>query len=127
MTNQLSRRTFIAALVAAGPTAVLAQTVGAPAAPPTPPPPQPITGPQVALPPTDLKPPYPETGKVNRLDSRFDVLMDADAKVEKICDGFLHAEGPVWVGGSNGYLLVSDTLTNQIVKWSPTEGRSVWL
>src|SRR5262245_21657094 len=128
MPNQLSRRTFIAALVAAGPSSALAQTVGAPAAPATPPPPPaPMTGPQVALPPTDLKAPYPEAGKVNRLDPRLDVLIDADAKVEKICDGFLHAEGPVWVGGANGYLLTSDTQVNHIVKWSPTEGRSIWL
>src|SRR5258706_4940653 len=128
MPIQLSRRTFIAALVAAGPTAALAQTVGAPAAPATPPaPPAPMTGPQVALPPTELKAPYPEAGKVSRVDPRLDVLIDADAKGEKICDGFLHAEGPVWVGGNNGYLLVSDTQVNHIVKWSPTEGRSVWL
>ena len=128
MPNQLSRRTFIAALVAAGPSAALAQAVGAQTAPATPPPPPaPMTGPQLAAPPTDLKAPYPEAGKVNRLDPRFDALMDADAKVEKVCDGFLHAEGPVWVGGNNGYLLVSDTQVNHIVKWSPTEGRSVWL
>ena len=128
MPNQLSRRTFIGALVAAVPSAALAQTGAAPAAPVTPPaPPAPMTGPQVAAPPTDLKAPYPEAGKVNRLDPRFDALMDADAKVEKICDGFLHAEGPVWVGGNNGYLLVSDTQVNHIVKWSPTEGRSIWL
>jgi gluconolactonase len=128
MPNQLSRRTFIAALVAAGPSAALAQAVGGQAAPAAPPaPPAPITGPQVGAPPTDLKAPYPEAGKVNRLDPRFDALMDVDAKVEKVCDGFLHAEGPVWVGGNNGYLLVSDTQVNDIVKWSPTEGRSVWL
>src|SRR5262245_62461524 len=128
MPHQLSRRTFIAALVAAGPSAALAQTVGAPAAPAAPPaPPAPMTGPQLAAPPTDLKAPYPEAGKVNRLDPRLDALIEADAKVEKICDGFLHAEGPVWVGGANGYLLTSDTQVNHIVKWSPTEGRSIWL
>src|SRR5262245_30217472 len=99
MPNKLSRRTFIAALGAAVPSAALAQAVGG-QAPATPPPPQPITGPQVGAPPTDFKAPYPEAGKVNRLDPRFDALMDADAKVEKVCDGFLHAEGPVWVGGS---------------------------
>ena len=127
MPNQLSRRDLLAALVAAVPSAALAKAVGAQTAPATPPPPAPITGPQLAAPPTDLKPPYPEAGKVNRLDPRLDVLIDADAKVEKICDGFLHAEGPVWVGGNNGYLLVSDTQVNHIVKWSPKEGRSVWL
>jgi gluconolactonase len=127
MPNQLSRRDLLAALVAAVPSAAVARIAGAQTAPATPPPPAPITGPQVAAAPTDLKAPYPEAGKVNRLDPRLDVLIDADAKVEKVCDGFLHAEGPVWVGGSNGYLLVSDTQVNHIVKWSPTEGRSIWV
>ena len=128
MPNEISRRTVLAALVAAGPAAALARVVAAqaPAATP-PPPPAPITGPVKGLPPTDFKAPYPEAGKVTRLDPRFDALMDADAKVEKVCDGFLHAEGPVWVGGADGYLLTSDTQVNHIVKWSPTEGRSVWL
>src|SRR5262245_20256597 len=128
MPTQISRRSLLAALVAAVPTAALAQVAGAPAAPATPAaPPQPMTGPVFGAPPTDFKPPYPEAGKVNRLDPRLDALIDADAKVEKVCDGFLHAEGPVWVGGANGYLLTSDTQINHIVKWSPTEGRSVWL
>src|SRR5258706_5254139 len=105
--------------------AALAQPAAAPAGAPQPP--KPITGPQIASPPTDLKAPYPAAGKVNRLDPRLDALIDFDAKVEKVCDGFLHAEGPVWVGGANGYLLTSDTQVNHIVKWSPTEGRSIWL
>ena len=123
MQSRLTRRTLIGGLAAMVPAAALAQA----AAPAAAPPPKPITGPQVAAPPTDLKAPYPAAGKVNRLDPRLDALIDADAKVEKVCDGFLHAEGPVWVGGPDGYLLVSDTITNQIVKWSPTEGRSIWV
>ena len=128
MSNRISRRSLLAALAAAVPSAALAQVAGAPAAPAAPAaPPAPMTGPQVPPAPTDLKAPYPEAGKVNRLDPRLDALIDADARVEKVCDGFLHAEGPVWVGGSNGYLLTSCTQANQIVKWSPTEGRSVWM
>ena len=125
MQSHLSRRTVIGGLVAMAPAAALAQTAAAPAGAPQPP--KPITGPQIASPPTDLKAPYPAAGKVNRLDPRLDALIDADAKVEKVCDGFLHAEGPVWVGGPNGYLLVSDTIVNHIVKWSPEEGRSIWV
>jgi gluconolactonase len=127
MPNQISRRTLLGALVAAVPSAALVRIAGAQTAPAAPPPAAPITGPQVALPPTDLKAPFPEAGKVTRLDPRLDALIDADARVEKVCDGFLHAEGPVWVGGNNGYLLVSDTQVNHIVKWSPKDGRSVWL
>ena len=85
MPNQISRRTLLAALVAAGPLrrpgpgrrrSGRARDTASAA-------PAPMTGPQVALPPTDLKAPYPEAGKVNRLDPRLDVLIDADAKVEK--------------------------------------------
>ena len=119
MTNELSRRAVMAGMAALAPAAALAQ------APPMPPPP--ITGPQVPPAATALKAPYPVVGKVNRLDPRLDALIDADAPVEKVCDGFLHAEGPVWVGGANGYLLVSDTIANHIIKWSPSAGRSVWL
>src|ERR1051325_4858854 len=121
MPNHLSRRDLLAALVAAVPSAALARVAGAQTAPATPPPPAPITGPQVAAPPTDLKAPYPEAGKVNRLDPRLDVLIDADAKVEKVCDGFLHAEGPVWVGGSNGSLLVSDPQTGPSACRKPSQ------
>jgi gluconolactonase len=123
----LSRRQAIASLAAAASAAAFAgkALAQAPASPA--PPPAPMTGPLLGATPSDLKAPYPEAGKVTRLDPRLDALIDVDAKVEKVCDGFLHAEGPVWVGGANGYLLVSDTQINHIVKWSPTEGRSVWL
>jgi gluconolactonase len=123
----LSRRQAIGALAAAAGAAAFADKAMAQAPAPAAPPPAPMTGPQVAAPPTNLKAPYPQAGKVNRLDPRLDALIDADAKVEMVCDGFLHAEGPVWVGGANGYLLVSDTQVNDIVKWSPKDGRSVWL
>ena len=36
-------------------------------------------------------------------------------------------KGRFGLAATNGYLLVSDTQVNHIVKWSPTEGRSVWL
>jgi len=86
MPNQISRRTLLAALAAAVPSAALARVAGAQTAPATPPPPAPITGPQIALPPTELKAPYPRLARSNRLDPRLDVLIDADAKVEKVCD-----------------------------------------
>ena len=123
----LSRRQAIASLAAAASAAAFAGKALAQAPAPPAPPPAPMTGPLFGATPSDLKAPYPEAGKVTRLDPRLDALIDVDAKVEKVCDGFLHAEGPVWVGGANGYLLVSDTQINHIVKWSPTEGRSVWL
>src|SRR4029077_11761791 len=100
MQSRLTRRTLIGGLAAMVPAAALAQAAATP-------PPKPITGPQVGAPPTDLKAPYPAAGKVNRLDPRLDALIDADAKVEKVCDGFLHAEGPGWVGRAKLYMTTS--------------------
>jgi gluconolactonase len=48
------------------------------------------------------------TAYVERLDPSLDALIDANAPVEVIMDGFQWAEGPVWIGGPDGYLLASD-------------------
>jgi len=64
---------------------------------------------------------YPTTGKIERLDPRFDKLVPKDARMELLAEGFKWAEGPVWIK-SGGYLLFSDIPPNTIHKWSPTEG-----
>ena len=69
---------------------------------------------------------YPVVGKVERLDPALDALIDADAPVEQVLDGFTWSEGPVWVGGKDGFLLVSDVPANRILRWSPSGGGSVW-
>ena len=70
---------------------------------------------------------YPVVGKVERLDPALDALIDADAPVEQVLDGFTWSEGPVWVGGKDGFLLVSDVPANKIIRWSPASGGAVWL
>lgn len=111
MTTPVSRRAVIGGLTALGPATVLAQSQA---------------GPQFGKTPTVFKPPYPVIGKVTRASSALDALIDADARVEQVVDGFVRVEGPCWVGGADGYLLCSDTRGNAIIKWSPRDGRSVW-
>ncbi|WP_426030355.1 SMP-30/gluconolactonase/LRE family protein [Caulobacter sp. DWP3-1-3b2] len=65
---------------------------------------------------------YPVVGKVERLDPALDALIDADAPVEQVLDGFTWSEGPVWVGGKDGFLLISDVPANRILRWSPPRG-----
>lgn len=36
-------------------------------------------------------------GTILRLDSRFDALVPAGAIIEKVADGFVFLEGPVWI------------------------------
>lgn len=100
MTSDLSRRAVIAGLAAAAPLAAQAQAASAP---------------------------QPGFGRVERLDPALDALIDASAPVEKVLDNFTWSEGPVWVGGADGYLLVSDPRANKIRSWSAKAGPGEWL
>ncbi len=59
----------------------------------------------------------PALGSIERLTPQFDTLVGKDAKIEVLASGFTWTEGPVWVGGSDGYLLFSDIPRNSIFKW----------
>ena len=61
-----------------------------------------------------------------RLDPRLDQIVPADAALEKIAEGFIWAEGPVWSRSGN-YLLFSDVPKDRIVKWKAGEGTSIFL
>lgn len=69
---------------------------------------------------------FPVVGGVRRLAPALDALIDPDAVVEKVLDGLIWSEGPCWVGGADGYLLVSDVRGNAIHRWSSAEGGSIW-
>ncbi len=72
--------------------------------------------------------PYPTIGSVIRKDGRLDMLLDADAKIEVLAEGFVWTEGPVWVSGfAGGHLLFSDIPPNAIYKWEEGQGASVWM
>ena len=63
-------------------------------------------------------------GTILRVDPGFDALVPLDARIEKLADGFMFTEGPVWVrrGSGEPHLLFSDIPANAIKKWSPSEG-----
>ena len=65
-------------------------------------------------------------GTITRVTPAFDALVPRDAQIEKLADGYMFTEGPVWVrrGQPGPYLLFSDIPANAIRKWSPTEGTS---
>ncbi len=64
--------------------------------------------------------------KIERLDPRLDKLVPADAKLEKLADGFTWVEGPVW-HRKGQYLLFSDIPKNSVFKWKDGEGVSLFL
>jgi gluconolactonase len=61
---------------------------------------------------------------VVRLSPALDELVPRDARVEKLADGFMFTEGPVW--HPDGYLLFSDPNANTIYRWTPEGALSVY-
>lgn len=58
-------------------------------------------------------------GSIERLTPEFDQLLPGDSKIEVLASGFTWTEGPVWVGGTDGYLLFSDIPRNTVFKYQP--------
>jgi gluconolactonase len=63
-------------------------------------------------------------GTVERAHPALDRIVPASARIEKLADGFLFTEGPVW--HPDGYLLFSDPNANTIYRWSEADGVSVY-
>ncbi len=56
-------------------------------------------------------------GTIVKTSNKLDAIIETDAKIEKLADGFQFIEGPVW--HPDGYLLFSDPNTNVIYKYDP--------
>jgi gluconolactonase len=65
-------------------------------------------------------------GTILRLDPRLDALVPADATIEKIADGFVFIEGPVWIQ-EESRLLFSDVRGNAIYQWTATDSASAFI
>ncbi|HEY0504778.1 MAG TPA: SMP-30/gluconolactonase/LRE family protein [Lysobacter sp.] len=65
-------------------------------------------------------------GRVVAFDPAFDRIVPADARIERIAEGYQWAEGPLWMR-DGGYLLFNDVPGNTMHRWSPREGASVFL
>jgi gluconolactonase len=64
-----------------------------------------------------------------RHDPALDAIIPASPQLEKLADGFLFTEGPVWVSRhdtTEGYLLFSDPNANRIYRWTPDGEVSVF-
>ena len=68
----------------------------------------------------------PSAGTIDRVDARLDALVPTDATIEKLADGFMFTEGPVWIRDESR-LLFSDIRTNTIHQWTETEGASIFM
>lgn len=57
-------------------------------------------------------------GKIEVIEKSFDDLVDPNAKIEILAEGWTWSEGPVWVPDQQS-LLFSDVPQNRIFKWQP--------
>lgn len=73
---------------------------------------------------------------VERKSAELEAIVPANAKLEKLADGFTFTEGPVWVDAGNpalapaseeGFLLFSDPNNNTIYRMTPDGDVSVYL
>ncbi len=55
----------------------------------------------------------------------FERIVSKNADLEKVADGFIFTEGPVW-NHREGHLRFSDIPANRIHQWSPGDGLSVY-
>jgi gluconolactonase len=69
---------------------------------------------------------FPAIGRTTVFDPAFHKIVDANAPIEKIADGFTWAEGPAWVGEGK-YLLFTDVPQNTLYRWTEADGLSVFL
>jgi gluconolactonase len=60
------------------------------------------------------------------LDPRFDALIPADTRIEKIADDLMWSEGPLWDARTRS-LLFSDIPRNRVMQWHAEKGVSVFL
>jgi gluconolactonase len=59
--------------------------------------------------------------KIDRWDPAMDAIVPKDWKIEKLADGFMWAEGPIWVKSGN-FLMFTDVPGNKMWKWSAKGG-----
>jgi gluconolactonase len=72
------------------------------------------------------QPKYPEFGKIERKDPRFDKLVPKAAHMEQLAEGFEWSEGPLWIK-DGGYVLFSDIPRNSVMKWKEGQGITLFM
>ena len=65
-------------------------------------------------------------GSIERIEQDFDLIVNRNAKIEIIAEGFEWSEGPLWID-SLKMLLFSDVPTNTVYKWTEENGTEIYL
>jgi gluconolactonase len=65
-------------------------------------------------------------GSVEKFDASLDALLDANAQIEILAEGFDWSEGPLWIE-KESMLLFSDVPQNTVYKWTAAKGKERYL
>lgn len=65
-------------------------------------------------------------GSIEKLDESLSEIIDANAKIEILGEGYTWSEGPIWIP-SEKMLLFSDVPENKIYKWTEDNGVELYL
>ena len=68
----------------------------------------------------------PGTGTIEFISKELSKLINKDAKIEIVADGFQFTEGPLWIAKEQ-MLLLSDVPGNTIYKWTEANGKEVYV
>jgi gluconolactonase len=68
----------------------------------------------------------PQIGAIRADSPKLEALIDPDERIEKLGEGYIWAEGPVWISAGS-FLLFSDVPGNKMYRWSEGEGVSIFL
>ncbi len=69
---------------------------------------------------------YKTTGSIEQIDMALNAIIDSNAKIEIIAEGFEWSEGPLWIEKHN-MLLFSDVPRDTVYKWTEEKGKEVYL
>src|ERR1043165_6141988 len=65
--------------------------------------------------------------EIQRKSPALDAIIPANAKLEKMAEGFAFTEGPTWINDGQGYLLFSDPNNNTIYRMTPDGDVQVYM
>ncbi len=69
---------------------------------------------------------FPAVGKIERLDPAAEAMFPAYTQIERVAQGFVWAEGPVWVAEQH-CLMFSDVPKNVVYRWTEPRGDAAGL
>jgi gluconolactonase len=69
---------------------------------------------------------FKSIGSIEKLDESLSEIIDGDAKIEILGEGYTWSEGPVWIASEN-MLLFSDVPENKVYKWTEDKGVELYL